>query len=68
MIKVELPSMIFKHDLKWFNTFLPVYNCVTFFQYIPTTNVYLNACTTALVAIYETQVYALSLPKRLTYF
>ena len=53
----------FKRDLKWFNTFLPVYNGVTFFQYIPTRNVYLDACTTGLGAIYEAQVYALPLPK-----
>ena len=53
----------FKRDLKWFNTFLPVYNGVTFFQYIPTRNVYLDACTTGLGAIYEAQAYALSLPK-----
>ena len=53
----------FKRDLKWFNTFLPVYNGVTFFHYIPTRNVYLGACTTGLGPIYETQVYALALPK-----
>ena len=53
----------FKRDLQWFNTFLPVYNGITFFQYIPTRNVYLDAWTTGLGAIYEVQVYALPLPK-----
>ena len=53
----------FKCDLRWFNTFLPVYNGVTFFQYIPTRNVYLDACTTGLSDIYEKQVCALPLPK-----
>ena len=52
----------FKRDLQWFNTFLPVYNGVTYFQYTPNRNVYLDACTTGLGAIYETQVYALPLP------
>ena len=56
----------FKRDLKWFNTFLPVYNGLTFFQYIPTKNVYLDACTTALGAIYEKQVFAVA--KRLAGF
>ena len=53
----------FKCDLKWFNTFLPVYNGVTFFHYIPTRNVYLDACTIGLGAIYEARVYALPLLK-----
>ena len=51
----------FKRDFTWFNTFLPVYNGVTFFKYIPTRNVYLDACTTGLGAIYEKQVYVLLL-------
>ena len=53
----------FKNDLHWFNTFLTVYNGVTFFQYTPTRNVYLDACTTGLGAIYNKQVYALPLPE-----
>ena len=40
-----------------------MYNGVTFSQYIPTRNIYLDTCTTGLGAIYETQVYALPLPK-----
>ena len=51
----------FKRDFTWFNTFLPVYNSVTFFKYILTRNVYLDACTTGLGAIFEKQVYVLLL-------
>ena len=40
-----------------------MYNGVTYFQYTPNRNVYLDACTTGLGAIYEAQVYALPLPK-----
>ena len=40
-----------------------MYNGVTFFKYIPTRNVYLDACTTGLSAIYEKHVYAFSLPE-----
>ena len=43
----------FKCDLNWYSTFLPVYNGMTFFQYIPTRNVHLDACTTGLGAIYN---------------
>ena len=52
----------FHKDLKWFNTFLSVYNGVSFFQYPYTKAVHLDACTTGLGAIYENQVYALQLP------
>ena len=40
-----------------------MYNGVSFFQYIPTRNVYLDACTTGVGAIYNSQVYALPLPR-----
>ena len=52
----------FKQDLQWFNRFLPVYNDVSFFKYIPSKVVYLDACPTGLGAIYNDQVYALPLP------
>ena len=52
----------FKQDLKWFNTFLPVYNGVTFFKYVPSKLVHLDACPTGLGAIYDQQVYAMDLP------
>ena len=34
----------FKKDLNWFNTFLSVYNGVSFFQHIPSKVVHLDAC------------------------
>ena len=52
----------FRKDLKWFNTFLPVFNDVTFFQYITSKTVHLDACFTGLGAIYDSQVYATTLP------
>ena len=53
----------FHKDLKWFNTFLSVYNGVSFFQYPYTKVVHLDACTTGLVGFHDGQVYALQLPK-----
>ena len=53
----------FHKDLKWFNTFLSVYNGVSFFHYPYTKVVHLDACTTGLGAIHDVQVYALQLPK-----
>ena len=44
----------FKCDLKWFNPFLPVYNGVS--------KIHLDACPSALGAIFDNQVYALPLP------
>ena len=52
----------FKQDLKWFNTFLAVYNGVSFFKYIPSKIVHLDACPYGLGAIFDSQVYALELP------
>ena len=54
----------FKKDLKWFNNFLLVLNGVSLFHYPYTKVVHLDACTTGLGAIYDTQVYALQLPAR----
>ena len=53
----------FKQDLKWFSTFLPVYNGITFFKYVPSKLVHLDACPTGLGAIYDQQVYAMDLPR-----
>ena len=43
----------FTRDLKWFNTFLSVYNDVSFFQYPYTKVVNLDACTAGLGANYN---------------
>ena len=51
----------FKQDLQWFNRFLPVFNGVSFFNYIPSKVIHLDACPTGLGAIYDQQVYALPL-------
>ena len=53
----------FKQDLRWFNTFLPVYNGITFFNYVPSKVIHLDACPTGLGAIYDNQVYAMDLPQ-----
>ena len=53
----------FKSDLKWFNSFLSVYNGVSFFNYAPSQSVHLDACPSGLGAIFGTQVYALPLPQ-----
>ena len=52
----------FKSNLRWFNNFLSVYNGVSFFNYVPSKSVHLDACPSGLGAIFGTQVYALSLP------
>ena len=52
----------FKQDLNWFNTFLSVYNGVSFFHYIPSKIVHLDACPYGLGAIFDSQVHALELP------
>ena len=52
----------FRKVLKWFNTFLPIFNGVTFFQYTTSKTVHLDACPTGLGAIYDSQVYAMTLP------
>ena len=54
----------FKRDLKWFNSFLPVFNGVSFFNYIPSRIIHLDACPSGLGAIFDNQVYALPLPGR----
>ena len=51
----------FKHDLIWFNSFLPVFNCVSFFNYTPRKLVHLDACPSDLGAIFDNQVYDLSM-------
>ena len=43
----------FRSDLRWFNNF----------NYVPSKSVYLDACPSGLGAIFDTQVYALSLPQ-----
>ena len=52
----------FKRDLNWFNTFLPVFNGASFFQYTPSKTVRLDACPSGLGAIYDSQVYVMTLP------
>ena len=52
----------FKKDLHWFNTFLSVYNGISFFQHIASKIVHLDACPQGLGAIFDNQVYALHLP------
>ena len=52
----------FRSDLRWFNNFLSVCNGVSFFNYIPSKSVYLDACPSGLGAIFDSQVYALPLP------
>ena len=52
----------FKKDLNWFNTFLSVYNGVSFFQHVTGKVVHLDACPQGLGAIFDNQVYALPLP------
>ena len=52
----------FKRDLRWFNTFLSVYNGVTFFKHVPSKLVHLDACPTWLGGIFDQQVYAMKLP------
>ena len=49
-------------DLNWFNTFLPVFNGASFFQYTPSKTVRLDACPSGLGAIYDSQVYVMTLP------
>ena len=60
--KIKL-NQEFHRDLKWFNTFLSVYNGISFFQYPYTKVVHSDACTTSLGAIYNGQVYALQVPE-----
>ena len=43
----------FKKDLNWFNTFLSVFNGVSFFQYTPSETIHLDACPSGLGAIYN---------------
>ena len=62
--KIKL-NQEFHKDLKWFNTFLSVYNGVSFFHYPYTKVVHLDACTTGLGTIHDGQVYALQLPPNL---
>ena len=56
----------FKKDLNWFNTFLSVYNGVSFFQHVTSKVVHLDACPQGLGSIFDNQVYALPLPR--TYY
>ena len=59
MIKI---TKEFKQDLSWFQRFLTVYNGTSFFNYTPTKSVHLDACPTGLGAIFDNQVYAMTLP------
>ena len=52
----------FKKDLKWFNTFLSVYNGVCFFQHIPSKVIHIDECFYGLGAISDSEVYAWPLP------
>ena len=52
----------FKQDLNWFKRFLMVYNGVSFFNYTPSKLVHLDACPSGLGAIFNNQVYAITLP------
>ena len=52
----------FKKDLRWFNTFLPVFNGVSIFRQPPNKSVHLDACPSGLGAIFDHQVYSLPLP------
>ena len=49
----------FKKYLNCFNTFLFVYNGVSFFQHMPSKIVHLDACPSGLGAIFDSQVYPL---------
>ena len=51
-----------KQDLNWFQKFLMVYNGVSFFNYAPSKSAHLDACPTGLGAIFDNQVYAMTLP------
>ena len=51
----------FKQDLNWFNTFLSVYNGVSFFHHNPSKIVHLDACPYGLGGIFDSQVFALPL-------
>ena len=54
----------FKHDLAWFNSFLPHYNGVTYYdQSYCHSEVYLDACLTGLGGAHGNMVYALPIPK-----
>ena len=43
----------FKQDLKYLHTFLSVYNVLTFFKYVPSKLVHLEACPTGLGASFD---------------
>ena len=54
----------FKRDLNWFCEFLPLFNGSAFFRHDPIQGeIELDACLEGLGAIYNNQVYAVSLPK-----
>ena len=55
-------TRVFKQDLSWFQQFLTMFNGVSFFNYTPSKSVHLDACPTGLGAIFDTQVYAMTLP------
>ena len=53
-----------KHDLAWFNSFLPHYNGVTYYdQSYCHSEVHLDACLTGLGGAHGNMVYALPIPK-----
>ena len=53
----------FFQDLSWFNTFLSVFNDVTYYdKKVPSAQVHLDACLTGLGGHFDSMVYALEIP------
>ena len=53
----------FFHDLAWFNTFLQLYNVVTFYDQVPSNiEVHLDACLTGLGGHFGNMIYTLPIP------
>ena len=53
----------FFHDLAWFNTFLQLYNGVTFYDQVPSNiEVHLDACLTGLGGHFGNIIYTLPIP------
>ena len=53
----------FKCDLKWFNSLITAFNGVSFFNYVLSKLVHLDAGPSGFGAIFDNQAYALSLPE-----
>ena len=60
-VKVIKITKEFKQDFNWFQRYLVVYNGISFLTYTPTKAVYLDACPSGLGAIFDNQVYAMTL-------